>query len=271
MKILTVLNINNDSFSDGYPHYDACVNQIKLMLPYTDYFDIGAESTSPGKSLITADEELRRYQSIDINRLLNESMSTEMGISIDSRYIKNITYIDKFDIINCQDLSIPIIEYAASHKDKKIVLMHHLGLPTNPDIFISGDGEKAMSEIITWISKKIDECLKFGVDQGQIIIDPGVGFGKTREQDCYIVNNLQKMKDEIPGFSLMLAHSRKRFLKEYFGEKKYSEDKMEDLDIKTAKIAKNNFGIIDYVRVHNSKMVYNYIHDIGNSIVNLIP
>lgn len=209
--IMGVLNRTPDSFSDGGAFMEegkAVEHAIKLVEEGADILDIGGESTRPGAEPISVNEELKRTIPI-IKRL---SKSVEIPISIDtSRYeVAKAALESGANMVNdIRGLKKDprMADLVAGH-DVPVVLMHMQGTPdkmqTNP-VYLD-----LISEIIDSLKVSIDIAKRAKVDENKIIIDPGIGFGKTTEHNLEIINNLNRFKElDKP---ILIGASRKSFI-----------------------------------------------------------
>ena len=209
--LMGVLNVTPDSFSDGGLFLDkekAISRGLKMVEEGADFIDIGGESTRPGSKPLGLEEELRRVIPV-IESLAKE---TDVPISIDT-YKSTVAgkAIDAgAQIIN--DISglhlDPSLSQVVAKEDVPVVLMHIRGNPETMQKDIRY--ESLFSEIIQYLKDSIQRAESAGIDPEQIIIDPGIGFGKTVEDNLLILKNLQEFK--ILGKPLLLGTSRKSFI-----------------------------------------------------------
>jgi len=209
--LMGVLNVTPDSFSDGGLFFDketAIVRGLKMVEEGADFIDIGGESTRPGSKPLGLDEELRRVIPV-IESLAKE---VDAPISIDtykSTVAKKAIEAGAQIINDISGLQLdPSLSQVAAKEDVPLVLMHIRGNPETMQKNIHY--ESLFSEIIQYLKDSIQRAESAGVDPEQIIIDPGIGFGKTVEDNLLILKNLQEFK--ILGKSLLLGTSRKSFI-----------------------------------------------------------
>lgn len=209
--LMGVLNVTPDSFSDGGLFYEkekAIAHGLKMAEEGADIIDIGGESTRPGSKLLGQEEELTRVLPV-IKALSKE---TDVPISIDTyksevarraidagaQMINDISGLH-FD----QGLS-----RVAASEDVPIVLMHIRGTPEIMQKEIHYDS--LFSEILGYLKEGILRAESGGLDPGQIVVDPGIGFGKTLEDNLRILKNLSEFR--ILGKPILLGTSRKSFI-----------------------------------------------------------
>lgn len=252
MKLVGILNITPDSFSDG-GRFDNGVKarkQLEHMLKYKPYaIDIGAISTRPQAILISASEEIERFNKVlpFIEDLLT---SNSVKVSVDSYHVETIEYLMKkipIHWINDQSgfKDLRILDLV-KNTDLKLVLMHHLDIPTKKENTVP-DTENIVEYVKKWLRAKLEFLNDKGIGNEQIILDPGIGFGKKPIQSWQLIKNAHCFKDL--GCLVMFGHSRKSFLN------LITEDAFEDRDLQTMLVSLHlkNCGI-DYVRVHNIPM-----------------
>lgn len=209
--IMGILNVTPDSFSDGGQFLNknsAIGHALKMIEEGADIIDIGGESTKPFSSPVSLDEELSRVLPV-IEDLRKE---TDVCISIDTTKseVANQALEMGASIINdvsAMEFDEKMIGIALKF-DCPIVLMHMKGIPKNMQE--NPHYSSLISEIITYLNARIDFVLSKGIDKKKIIIDPGIGFGKSVENNFEIINNLNQFADL--GYPVMLGASRKSFI-----------------------------------------------------------
>jgi dihydropteroate synthase len=206
-----VLNVTPDSFSDGGLFFDkekAIAQGLRMVEEGADMIDVGGESTRPGSKPLGLEEELRRV----IPVIESLSKETDIPISIDTykstvaqraieagaEIINDITGLN-FD---------PILAKVASKEDTPLILMHIRGTPETMQKDVHYDS--LFSEIIQYLRDSIQRAESAGLDSQQIIIDPGIGFGKTLEDNLLIIKNLSEFR--VLGKPILLGTSRKSFI-----------------------------------------------------------
>ncbi|MBE6054731.1 MAG: dihydropteroate synthase [Clostridium sartagoforme] len=199
--VMGILNITPDSFSDGgnYNNIDAAVKRAKEMVEEgADIIDIGGESTRPGASYVSEDEEIKRVVPI-IKAIKNE---LDVLISIDTYKSRTAEEAIKAgaDIIN--DVwglkkDINMAKVIAKYNVPCIIMHNRENKPyTN-----------LMKNILDDLIDSINIALDAGIKRDKIILDPGIGFAKTYEENLEVINNVEKIAKL--GFPILLATSRK--------------------------------------------------------------
>jgi len=209
--LMGVLNITPDSFSDGGMFLDpsrAIDHALALQKAGADILDIGAESTRPGALGINAEEELRRLLPV----LQGLRGKLKIPVSLDTRKsaVAEIAVGAGAQILN--DVSglnhdPRLAEIAARHK-APLILMHMRGEPRTMQT--APFARDVVKDVTQGLRTSIRKARKAGVAKSQIILDPGIGFGKSFEQNYELLANLPQLARL--GYPLMVGTSRKGFL-----------------------------------------------------------
>jgi len=208
-----ILNVTPDSFSDGgqFDSLDAAVEQGKLMINEgADIIDIGGESTRPGSKRISSEEQIERV--VHIIQAISETKPKNVQISIDTTRsdVAEAALNLGAEIVN--DISggndDPEIIQLCNDRKCSYIIMHMQGTPetmqNNPTY------NNVVSEILFFLETKAEEYIKAGINEDKIIIDPGIGFGKTSIHNLTLLNDLNIFVNS--GYSVLLGASRKRFM-----------------------------------------------------------
>jgi len=211
--IMGILNITPDSFSDGgqYISPELAFNQVQKMLSEgADIIDIGGESTRPGSQRVAADEQINRV--IPIIELIRKKLSTTVLVSVDTTLsvVAEAALKAGANIIN--DISAGAddesILYLAAQYKHPIILMHKQGSPeTMQDNPFYQD---VVTEVCESLQASIHRALAIGVRQQDIIIDPGIGFGKRGKDNLKLLADIKKIVNL--DYPVLLGTSRKRFM-----------------------------------------------------------
>ena len=238
--VMGILNVTPDSFSDGgkYNNIDAALAQAKkLIAEGADIIDVGGESTRPGHTQISSEEEIKRVVPV-IEKLSRE---LDIFISIDTyKYdvaeeaIKAGAHIIN-DIWGLQYDNGEMAELVKKY-DVPIIVMHN-----QTDEIYKKDIMLTLREFFEKTYKISD---KYEIDRNKIILDPGLGFGKNVEQNIEVLSRLNELKDMGP---ILLGASKKRFIGKLLNDLPFDE-RVEGT------VATTVIGIekgVDIVRVHN--------------------
>ena len=209
--LMGILNVTPDSFSDGGHYFkknSAVKHALKMVDEGADIIDIGGESTKPFSDPVSLDEELSRVLPV-IEALRKE---TDVCISIDTTKseVANQALKVGASIINdvsAMEFDKDMVDIALKF-DCPIVLMHMKGVPKNMQE--NPQYSSLISDIISYLNTRIDFVISKGVDRKKIIIDPGIGFGKSVENNFEIINNLNQFTKL--GYPVLLGASRKSFI-----------------------------------------------------------
>ncbi|RXZ01027.1 dihydropteroate synthase [Fictibacillus sp. S7] len=202
--VMGILNVTPDSFSDGgkFNSIETAIQHARQMVAEgADIIDIGGESTRPGGEKIGAQEELRRV--IPVIEAVSRSVQVPLSIDTYKAEVAEKAILAGAHIIN--DV------WGAKADDKMAVTAARLNVPiilmhNRPD----RDYDELMPDIIADLNKSIAICMKEGVNPENIILDPGIGFAKTYEQNLETMRNLNQIVDM--GYPVLLATSRKSMI-----------------------------------------------------------
>lgn len=257
--IMGILNATPDSFSDGgkFNTFETAVKQgIKLVEEGAHILDIGGESSRPFAEPVSEQEELDRVVPVI------EALSKEIDAPISIDTVKAVVAREALNagasIIN--DISAfekdPAMASLAAEKDVPVILMHMKGTPQTMQVDPSYDD--LMLEITSYLASRAAFAMENGIGQNRIILDPGIGFGKTVEHNLILIKHLEKVAGL--GFPVLMGPSRKSFIQNILSEK----DKPVGPDhIKTeygtlAAVAASLMNGAHIVRVHDVKSINSF-------------
>jgi len=211
--IVGILNATPDSFSDGGAFLDpesACAHGMSLLADGAQILDIGGESTRPGAIPVTAEEEMSRI--VPVIRKLRGKTSVPISIDTSKAVVAEAALRAGADIIN--DVTAlrgdPGMQSLAKKSGAGLILMHMQGNPETMQQNPSYPNDDVVESVAKFLSARRDAAIGFGVDSAAIILDPGLGFGKTVEHNLALIRNLPRLIDI--GSPMMIGHSRKSFL-----------------------------------------------------------
>lgn len=209
--IMGILNVTPDSFFDGGKYSDrdrAIARAFQLIEEGADIIDVGGESTRPGSSPVTIDEELKRV----IPVIEEIAKRVEIPISIDTYKAKVAEEAINAGASIINDISgfrfDPEMPYIAAKYDTPVVLMHIKGTPK--DMQKNPQYDALIPEIIEYLRTSIVIAKNAGVRDDKIIIDPGIGFGKLPEHNLQILRDLKVFS--LLGKPILIGVSRKSFI-----------------------------------------------------------
>ena len=244
--VMGIVNVTPDSFSDGgefYSSKDAIAHASKLINEGADIIDIGGESTRPGATEISSSDELKRV--IPVIQGIR-SNNPDILISIDTTkaiVAKEAVEVGANIINDVSGLSFDSqMPKTVASLNSPIIIMHMKGNPRNMQK--NPEYKDLIDEILNYFKERIKIATKAGIDREMIILDPGIGFGKTVEHNFQILSKLNKFnKLELP---LLIGPSRKSFIGLTLN---LSPEDRDDGTAATVAIGVNNGARI--VRVHD--------------------
>ncbi|MDZ7833295.1 MAG: dihydropteroate synthase [Desulfobacterales bacterium] len=215
-RIMGILNVTPDSFSDGgrfFAHETALAHAEKMIADGADIIDIGGESTRPFSEPVSAEEECRRVLPV-IEQLAGR---LEVPISIDTTKAKVAQKAISAGASIINDISAlrfdPEMGRVAAETDALTVLMHMKGSPA--DMQVAPTYEDLIGEIYQFLKEAILRAQSYGIDKSKLIIDPGIGFGKTAAHNLCLIQELDAFQEL--GVPVLLGSSRKAFIRKILG------------------------------------------------------
>ena len=207
--IMGILNLTPDSFSDGGGHLsekDALEHAYDMIDGGADIIDIGGESSRPGAVPVPEEEEVRRI--IGVIKDLASTVDVPLSIDTAKPHVAEVSVKAGASIIN--DIfglrDDRMIDISVSN-DIPAVIVHMHGTP--PTFYTDTMEGDVLAEIGRFLGERADYAISRGMKERNIIVDPGIGFGKTAEQDILITENCGRFGDNFP---VLAGPSRKRFL-----------------------------------------------------------
>ena len=225
-KLVGIVNITPDSFSDGgryFASYAAVDHIINLYNNGAYIIELGAQSTRPGYIEIPPSEEIARLDRVlekveNIDCLGVDTYFDDVVIHLIKKY--NIKWINDIK----SQLGVDTIKLIADTDAKLVVMLHGMN--------------------IEWLKSQASNLQNLGMRKENILLDPGIGFGKSKRENIEIIKNISRIKDM--GYELLFAHSMKSFISDF------SNASTENRGVET--IAISDFAAMkkmDYLRVHN--------------------
>jgi dihydropteroate synthase len=209
--VMGILNVTPDSFSDGgiYRAPGAAVARaIAIEAAGAHIIDIGGESTRPGSAGISADEEMRRVLPV-IEKLRGQ---IRIPISVDTSKAEVAEAAAEAGAQILNDVTglrnDPRMAEVARRRKLGLILMHMRGTPRTMQK--AGFARDVIRDVTVGLRRSVELAIKAGVARDQIVVDPGIGFGKSHEQNCEIMQRLSEIANL--GFPVLVGTSRKSFL-----------------------------------------------------------
>ena len=216
VAVMGILNLTPDSFYDGgkYKGEKEILNRVEQMVEEgADIIDIGGESTRPGALPVTEKEEIKRV--IPYIRKITHLFDIPVSIDTYKSKVAISALEEGAQMVN--DISglrfDPEMVKVVSSYNIPVVIMHIKGTPRNMQN--NPRYESLMDEIISYLDNGIQRAVRAGIDPEKIIVDPGIGFGKTVEHNLFILKRLSELK--VLGKPILIGVSRKSFIGKVLG------------------------------------------------------
>jgi dihydropteroate synthase len=208
-----ILNVTPDSFSDGgqFLSLDQAVARAEEMIAEgADIIDVGGESTRPGGEPVSVEEEIGRV--VPVIEALSSRVSTPLSVDTTKSEVARAALEAGAAIVN--DISALRFDFyvadAAARAGAGLVLMHSRGTPATmhrmPPV------ADVIEEVVSSLRASIHMAERRGVARESIVIDPGIGFGKTQEQNLELIARLDELIAAFPDYPLLIGTSRKSFI-----------------------------------------------------------
>ena len=253
-KIMGILNITPDSFYDGnkFLGNNHSIDNFTDLLK-SDILDVGCESSRPGAAPVAISEQISR---LDLALpLISTFKGSSLSIDTTQSDVAKYAISEGFNMIN--DISAATADCSmlevVSDSDSEIVLMHMQGSPESMQLNPTYDN--IIDDIVSYLEERVKEAIDIGIDEDKIIIDPGIGFGKTHTDNIDIIKNIDRFKSI--GFRVLIGHSRKSFLQ-------YNQNTpMDRLSASVGVSAYATLHDVDILRVHDVEETKSMINIIG--------
>ena len=211
--IMGILNITPDSFSDGGQFFEfdrALAHAEQMIADGADIIDVGGESTRPGGEPISAEEEIKRV--VPVIEALAKRVETPISVDTTKSEVARAALEAGASIVN--DISALRFDYFVADEAAKVgaglVLMHSRGTPATmhrlPPV------ADILSEVTHSLRASVHMAERRGVKRESIVIDPGIGFGKSQEQNLELIAKLDQLIAAFPDLPLLIGTSRKSFI-----------------------------------------------------------
>ena len=220
--VMGILNATPDSFSDGGRFFDpsaAVERALEMAEQGADIIDVGGESTRPGADAVSEAEEIRR--TVPVVGKIREYSTVPISIDTTKAVVAFQALEAGADIVN--DVSALEADGAmagvVAQSGAGVVLMHRRGLPKT----MQDDPRYAdvVREVRDYLAARAEACLEAGIGRERIVVDPGIGFGKSTEHNLELLRGLPELA--ACGYPLLIGASRKRFIGEISGRERAAE------------------------------------------------
>ena len=256
--IMGVVNVTPDSFSDGGKFFDtevAIAQGEKLAADGADILDVGGESTRPFSDPVSVDEEIRRV--VPVIEQLAQRVSIPISIDTTKAAVARPALDAGASIIN--DVAAlrfdPGLANLAVEYETPLILMHMLGEPKSMQV--SPDYDNLIDDIRTFLEDAVNRAVELGVPRSKIIVDPGIGFGKTVTHNLLLLKHVQTFASlDLP---VLIGPSRKAFIRKIL-KQAHEEDIRPDLPlVETGTQAAVAAAVLNGAHVIR-------VHDVANTI-----
>ena len=248
--LMGILNVTPDSFSDGGLHHEpdaAVARGLEMVEQGADIIDVGGESTRPGAERVTEEQQLQRV--LPVIRELQRQLPEGIPISIDTTSTRVAGAALEQGAVIVNDVSAgrddPGMLKLVADAGVPYIIMHMQGTPRtmqdNPHY------DDVVAEIKTFLLARAEAAMAAGIRQENLVIDPGIGFGKSKRDNLDIIVNLDSFTKT--GYKVLLGASRKRFMGSICAISGYSEL----VGATCATTALGVFASVHILRVHDIK------------------
>lgn len=240
--VMGILNVTPDSFYDGGEYNkleDTVTRADQLIADGADILDIGGESTRPGADPVAVEREIERVVPV-VKRLSERSVP----VSVDTRKapVAEAAIEAGADVINdVTGLEDPDIRRVIAEYDVPVVAMHSMDTPVNPNRTVTYDD--VVEDVIEDLTERLLLAERAGIDRHRIVVDPGIGFGKSAVESFELINRLDELR--ALGCPILIGHSHKSMFDRINCE---SEDRLPPTVATTALAAERG---ADIIRVHD--------------------
>jgi len=241
--VMGILNITPDSFHDGgeYNTVEAARERAERMIDAgVEILDIGGESTRPGGEVVPAEEEIDRVVPV-----IEAIAGLDAMISIDTRKaaVARAAIDAGADLLNdVSGLEDPEMRLVAAEHDVPVVVMHSIEAPVDPTTSVEYDD--VVDDVIDYLAERVLLAEKAGLDRSQILVDPGLGFGKSAAESFELLGRLDELA--ALGCPILVGHSRKSMFELTEGGR---EGALDETVAGTALAAERG---ADVIRVHDA-------------------
>jgi len=215
--VMGVVNVTPDSFSDSDFSYNldsAISHAFELYNSGADIIDVGGESTRPGATPVSDEEEIKRVLPV-VDKLVHAgipvSIDTRKSIVMTKAIAAGVSLVNDVSAFTYDPKSLGVV----ANSKVGVILMHMQGVPETMQTAPKYDNG-VLVDIFDYLSSRITACIQIGINHDRICVDPGIGFGKTSLQNIELISNLSIFHGL--GCSLGIGLSRKSFIQSVVGE-----------------------------------------------------
>ncbi|QCJ47748.1 dihydropteroate synthase [Haloprofundus sp. MHR1] len=214
-SVMGILNVTPDSFHDGGEFFDAddAIDRARAMVDAgAEIIDVGGESTRPGADPVSVEDEIRRV--VPVIEAISE---LDVAISVDTRRaeVGRAALDAGADVLNdVTGLEDPEMRFLAAEREVPVIVMHSIDAPVVPGKEI--DYDDVVEDVIEELNERILLAEKAGIPRERVIVDPGLGFGKSKPENFELLSRLSEF--EALGCPILVGHSHKSMF-ELVGQK----------------------------------------------------
>jgi dihydropteroate synthase len=257
--IMGILNVTPDSFSDGgffWGTDNAVAQGLQMVEDGADIIDIGGESTRPFAERVSIEEEIRRV--VPVIEKLRQKTSVPISIDTTKEKVAGLALAAGASIIN--DVSALRFDddmgKLAAADGVPVILMHMKGNPRTMQL--NPEYDDILSEVKNFLADAVNRAVQYGIDRKRLIIDPGIGFGKTVRNNLKLINNLDCFSSM--GVPVLIGPSRKAFIRKIL-----SENPDQDMDPQSAAVEIGTQAVIAASILKGAQIVR--VHDVKNTLM----
>ena len=204
-SVMGILNITPDSFSDGGAHADPAVAARAMLAAGAAIVDVGGESTRPGAIPVALDEELARVMPVfDALRGASLSIDTRKAAVMAAALDAGVALVNDVSALTYDAAALALVVARRC----PVVLMHAQGTPQTMQAAPRYDD--VLLDVYDWLEARIDACVTAGIDHARVIVDPGIGFGKTLAHNLALLRGVGLFHGL--GCPILLGVSRKAMI-----------------------------------------------------------
>ena len=257
--IMGIVNVTPDSFSDGghfFSRDKAMAQALRLVEEGADILDIGGESTRPFSDPVSESEELDRV--LPLIEGLTKRVAIPISIDTTKATVALQAVAAGATMIN--DVSAlqmgPAMAIAAARCRVPLILMHMKGTPKTMQVEPVYDD--LIAEIMTFLNEAMEKAVNAGVDRSAIILDPGIGFGKTIDHNLQLIRDLDRFHDL--GAPLLVGPSRKMFIRRLLKDPSTNQKELDPLSVE---VAQGSQAAVAAVAMRGAHIVR--VHDVART------
>lgn len=244
-RIMGVVNVTPDSFSDGGAFLDpadAVVRACQMVAEGADIIDIGGESTRPGSEPVSPEEQIRRVVPV-IKQARVHGVGVPISIDTQSAAVATAALDAGADIVNDISAAIhdPAMPQLLADRGVPFIIMHMRGRPKTMQYAPAYDD--VVAEVLAFFEDRVESLASAGVSEDQLIVDPGIGFGKTLGDNLALLRSVRTFGIRWP---VLVGTSRKRFIGTILNEPEPTKRTMGT----AATVAHCAIAGVEIVRVH---------------------